>query len=113
LDGSQLPEPLPPHIHGQYYAAIIAGEAIGPSGQTSAVELAIHHPRISGYAFYEGQQLVRAIFINSDAYLNSGTTVRTSVHLNLSLYGSAHCPAGQPLEPTSMTIKRLAIGSEP
>ena len=114
MDGSQLPEPLPPHIHAQYYAAIIAGEAIGSSGETSAVELPIDHPRIAGYAFYEGQQLVRAVFINSDSYLKDSTTApaRMSVHLNLNLHGSTNEPVRENEGPTSMTVKRLAIQSE-
>ncbi|KAJ7178604.1 glycoside hydrolase family 79 protein [Mycena crocata] len=102
LDGSPLSTPLQPHVQPQYYAAIIAAEAIGDSGETQALELTINNTRLSGYAFYEGGALKRAVFINSLAFL-AGATNRTSVHLDLSFSGSG-------VKPTTFSVKRLVIG---
>jgi hypothetical protein len=104
VDGSTLPAPIPPHVQPHYYAAIIAAEAIGKSGCTHAVELKINNSQISGYAFYDGTRLVRAVFINSNAFLQSNTATRTSVHLELGFTGSGS------RGPTSFTVKRLAVG---
>jgi hypothetical protein len=102
LDGSTLDKPLAPHVQPPYYAAIIAAEAIGNSGSTAAVELSVNNSRIAGYAFYESGSLVRAVFINSQAYL-TGDESRGSVHIDLKFGGS-----GSP--PLNMSVKRLAIG---
>ncbi|KAJ6513350.1 glycoside hydrolase family 79 protein [Mycena sanguinolenta] len=102
LDGSTLATPQLPHVQPQYYAAIIAAEAIGDSGDTQAVELNINNARISGYAFYESGVLKRAVFINSLAF-TTGQTSRTSTHLDLSFSGSG-------TKPTSFSVKRLVIG---
>lgn len=102
LDGSPLASPLAPHIQPAYYAAVIAAEAIGRSGATQAVEISIDNDRIAGYAFYEDGALVRAILINSEAFLQ-GDVSRGSVHVNL--YLSGNNPVTQ-----SMSIKRLTIG---
>ncbi|KAF8061826.1 glycoside hydrolase family 79 protein [Lyophyllum atratum] len=102
LDGSNLPSPLPPHVQPTYYGAIIAAEAIGKSGSTRAVELTIANTRIAGYAFFEGTKLVRAVFINSNAFLQ-GATTRASVHLDLSFTGTGTAP-------TKISVKRLKIG---
>ncbi|KAK1233539.1 hypothetical protein PQX77_003296 [Marasmius sp. AFHP31] len=102
LDGSELPEPLPPHIQPQYYAAIIAAEAIGKSGNTQIAEISIDNDRISGFGFYENGRLARAVFINSQAFLEeSGDSTRPSIHLDFDVTGSNG--------PTDMTVKRLAI----
>lgn len=84
LDGSTLSRPLPPHIQPQYYAAIIAAEAIGNSGRTRIVELDIADTRISGYAFYKDDQLTNAILINSLAFFTTTTTERPYTHVDLS-----------------------------
>ncbi|KAN0138028.1 glycoside hydrolase family 79 protein [Lactarius tabidus] len=99
FDGSQLPQPLPPHIQPSYYAAVIAAEAIGPSGFTGVVELEISEAQVSGYAFFEGAVLARAVFINLNAF-TSGT--RGSVHIDLDLSGSRQ-------QPTAITAKRLSV----
>ncbi|KAI0293794.1 glycoside hydrolase family 79 protein [Russula brevipes] len=99
LDGSQLAQSLPPHIQPLYYAAIIAAEAIGPSGSTHIVELTLNSTQISGYAVYESSALVRAVFINSVAF-TSGT--RGSAHLALDFSGTGK-------RPTSAVVKRLSI----
>jgi len=99
LDGTPLAAPLAPHIQPAYYAAIITAEAMGRSGSTQAVEISIDDDSIAGYAFYEAGLLVRAILINSQAFLQ-GETTRGSVHINLAIDSN----------PQMMTIKRLSIG---
>ncbi|KAJ7124009.1 glycoside hydrolase family 79 protein [Mycena crocata] len=99
-DGSVLSSPVPAHVQPAYYAAIIAAELRGSADKVQISELVVNHPRISGYAAYEGSKLVRVLFINSQAFLQ-GNVNRTSVHLDLSL-----TPGGQ--GPT-IIIKRLAI----
>ncbi|KAF9472125.1 glycoside hydrolase family 79 protein [Pholiota conissans] len=101
LDGTPLSTPLPPHIQPQYYAAIIAGEAIGNSGNTHVTELDINNARVSGYAFYEGKTLARVVLINSQAFFTTTTTPRTSTHIDLNLSGTN--------APTTMTVKRLSV----
>ncbi|TFK35368.1 glycoside hydrolase family 79 protein [Crucibulum laeve] len=100
-DGSTLSPPLAPHVQPLYYAAVIAAEAIGNSGNTHSVELALNDTSISGYGFYEGTKLVRAVLINSKAFLKADTSARTTTHINLKFTGTA---------PTKATVKRLAIG---
>ncbi|KIY53036.1 glycoside hydrolase family 79 protein [Fistulina hepatica ATCC 64428] len=102
INGSTLASPLPPHIQPTYYAALIAAEAIGGSN-TQAVELSLNNSWLAGYAFYEGGTLKRAVFINSEAWLQSdeGSRTRTSIHVNVTLDGST--------ESCHMTIKRLTI----
>lgn len=104
LDGSPLLLPLPPHIHAQYYAAIIAAEAIGRTGQSQAIELEIDSKQVSGYAFYENRKLTSAIFINLEAYLKSSMVPRSSVHLGFDLLGLSDQPS------FSMAVKRLSVG---
>ncbi|KNZ72100.1 hypothetical protein J132_04381 [Termitomyces sp. J132] len=103
LDGSSLPTPAPPHVQPQYYAAVIAGEAIGKTGKAQVLEIDIDHPQIAGYSFYEDYLLVRAVFINSKAYLPE-STIRTSVHLDFKFTNVHGFKAA-----TTMTLKRLAI----
>jgi Glycosyl hydrolase family 79 C-terminal beta domain len=62
-------------------------------------ELTVNNAQISGYAFFEGTSLSRALFINLNAYENGQ---RGSVHLNLNFQG-----AGK--QPTSAIVKRLYI----
>ncbi|CAA7267056.1 unnamed protein product [Cyclocybe aegerita] len=104
LDASPLPSPLTPHIQPQYYAAIIAAEAIGSSGTTRAVELIINHSRVAGYAFYEGGVLVRALLINSQAFF-MGDTQRESIHVDLGFVSTG----ANPRVPRTMIVKRLSI----
>ncbi|KAG6843890.1 hypothetical protein H0H87_011961 [Tephrocybe sp. NHM501043] len=103
LDGSPLPEPVPAHVQPPYYAAIIAGEALGKTGQAQVLEINIGHAQIAGYGFYENGVLERAVFINSKTYLPENTN-RTSVHLDLEFTGGGHKSL------RSMTVKRLNIG---
>ncbi|KAL0954722.1 hypothetical protein HGRIS_003675 [Hohenbuehelia grisea] len=102
LDASPLPAPLPPHIQPQYYAAIIAAEAIGSSGATRATELVVNDALVAGYAFYEGNSLKRAVFINEKAFTRSSAN-RTSVTIDLNFTSGGSAPR-------LMTVKRLQIG---
>ena len=99
LDGSPLSNPLPPHIQPQYYAAIIAAEAIGNCGNTKVIELNITDTSISGYAFYQGGQLTSVILINSLAFFTTTTTARPSTHVNLTFASST----------SKMKVKRLFV----
>ncbi|KAJ8073456.1 hypothetical protein PM082_011732 [Marasmius tenuissimus] len=103
-DGSELPEPLPPHVQPQYYAAIIAAEAIGKGGDAQMTEIPINDERIAGYGFYERGRLVRAVFINSEVFLKGSgdDATRPSVHLDFDVSGSDGL--------MKTTVKRLAIG---
>lgn len=101
LNGSTLSSPLPPHIQPQYYAAIIAAEAIGNGGNTQVVELNINDTTISGYTFYQGGQLKHVILINSLAFFTTTTTARLSTHVNLSFASDTI--------PSMMDVKRLFV----
>lgn len=104
MNAQPLPTPLPAHVQPQYYAHIIAAEATGASNTTRLVDLPVNDPRISGYAFYEGDALVRAVFIESLGYYKhaSAPGTRRLTQVNLAFEGSA-------MRPRSMTIKRLAV----
>jgi len=102
LDGSPLSQPLAPHVQPQYYAAIIAGEAIGTTGSSTVTELDINNTFVSGYAFFEGGKLKRAVLINSQAFLSTSTGARTSVNVALSFAGSGSAPK-------TVQVKRLKI----
>lgn len=67
----------------------------------AAVELSINNSHVAGYAFYEDDILVRAVFINSEAFL-AGDTSRGCVHIDLNFGGSGFMPR-------SMFVKRLSI----
>lgn len=95
-DGTPLAEPLAPHIQPAYYAAVIVAEASGSSASTKVVELDINDSDVTGYAFYDNDTLKRAVLINMNAYLGTGS--RGSVHVALDSVKS-----------NKMTVKRLAI----
>lgn len=100
LDGSPLSPPLPPHIQPQYYAAIIAAEAIGNRGDTKVIELNINDTRISGYAFYQDGQLTKAVLINSLAFFTTTTTARPCTHVDLTFASAVS---------SQMSVKRLFV----
>jgi Glycosyl hydrolase family 79 C-terminal beta domain len=101
LNESALSTPLPPHIQPQYYSAIIAAEAIGNSNNTQVVELHIHDTRISGYAFYQGGQLTKAILINSLAFLTTTTDARSSTNVKIIFTSDTF--------PSKMNVTRLSV----
>ena len=131
IDGTPLVTPIAPHIQPSYYAAIIAAEALAQVqlngtavGQpTRAVEVAIDHPKITGYAFYystmEGRvwQVSKLLLINLQAYLrNQGNTStshpyapRGKVHVDLSFSAPNVSFVHASPSPQAMTIKRLSI----
>ena len=101
LDGSPLSPPQPPHIQPIYYAAIIAAEAIGNSGNTQVIELNIDAPSIAGYAFYQGGQLTKAILINSLAFFTTTAVPRPSTHVDLTFESGTVS--------SKMNVKRLFV----
>ena len=101
-DGSFLVNPTLPRIQPQYYAAIIAAEAIGKSGNVRVDDIDINDKHVTGYAFYEGTKLARAVFINLNPY-EPGEGSRSSVRLELQFASK-----GQP-KPLVMQVKRLVI----
>ena len=101
LDGSLLSTPSPPFIQPQYYAAIIAAEAIGNNGNTQVIELDVADNSISGYAFYQSGRLTSVILINSHAFLTTTTTARPGTHVNLNFESGTVF--------SEMNIKRLSV----
>ncbi|KAF5314543.1 hypothetical protein D9611_007010 [Ephemerocybe angulata] len=99
LDNSVLSPPQEAHIEPSYHAALIAAEAIGSSGQTRVAELPTDNSAVSGYAFYSGDKLTKALFINSDLYLKSDDS-RSQARINVKIDGAA---------PRLATIKRLSV----
>ncbi|KAG5638578.1 hypothetical protein H0H81_011798 [Sphagnurus paluster] len=105
LTGESLATPEPAHVQPTYYAAVVVAEAIDKSTNTRVAEINVDHPWISGYAFYQGSQLQRAVFVNLKGHFASTTTERESVHIDLGFAGNARGGRG----PSEMTVKRLAI----
>ncbi|KAH8826841.1 glycoside hydrolase family 79 protein [Flagelloscypha sp. PMI_526] len=90
LDGTPLPEPIPPHVQPSYTSGILANEAIGNSGDVKAVELAVAVDFVSGYAFYEGGVTKRIVLINLKAFLSDRQDgSRESVRLQFDISGKA------------------------
>ncbi|KAF8520875.1 glycoside hydrolase family 79 protein [Hysterangium stoloniferum] len=99
-DATPIDPPQPPHVQPAYYSAILVAHAIGSTGSAQIVELTVPFDNVSGYAIYENGRLVRAVFINLDAWLQSSTGTRPSVHIGLTI------PSGGP---KTATVRRLAI----
>ncbi|KIJ51887.1 glycoside hydrolase family 79 protein [Sphaerobolus stellatus SS14] len=87
IDGTPLDVPEAPHVMPAYYAAILVARAIGKSKAARIVELTIPEDNVSGYAIYEHNKLVRAVFVNLNAWLKSSTGTRPSVHIPLVISG--------------------------
>lgn len=88
IDGSPLDPPEQPHIQPSYYAGLLINTFIGSSGNAQISELTVWDDNVSGYAAYENGKLVRAVFINLDAWLQSSVGSRPSVHIDPILYWS-------------------------
>lgn len=101
INGSSLAASVPPHIQPSYYAALIAAEAIGSTGKSKLSELYVNASRIAGYGFYEEDVLVRAVLINSLAYLSTNATLRQSTRVKLKFNDTNSL--------SMMTLKRLII----
>ncbi|KAJ9112852.1 hypothetical protein QFC19_000407 [Naganishia cerealis] len=60
-----------PAIHAPYYGALVLADAIGKEEDTRIVELACILPHVAAYGIYtQHKGLVRAVFINSETYLD-------------------------------------------
>ncbi|KAJ3744227.1 glycoside hydrolase family 79 protein [Lentinula detonsa] len=77
LDGSPLSSPLPPHVQPQYYAGIVAAEAIGRHGNTQISELDIDNAQVSGYVFYDDHDEKKLVLINHTPYFKADETAGT------------------------------------
>ncbi|KAJ7069968.1 glycoside hydrolase family 79 protein [Mycena amicta] len=99
IDASPLSTPLPPHVQPAYHAALVAAEAIGTSGCTTAVELDIADDQVSGYAFYEEGALKRAVLISHKMFFAGSGAARGVKNISLS--------SGQ----DTVLVKRLFIPS--
>ena len=81
------------------------------SGTTEIVELELSAPNLSGYAIYETGRLVRAVFVNLDAWLKSdeGVRERSVYHIDL---GFTSVDAAETFGSggKEVRVKRLNIG---
>jgi hypothetical protein len=100
VDGTPVNPPQPAHVQPAYYAAILVAHAVGSTGSAQIVELTVPFDNASGYAIYENGNLVRAVFINLDAWLQTSTGTRPSIHIDLILPSDG---------PQTATVRRLAI----
>jgi len=102
IDGSAVSPPTPPHVQPAYYAGIIIAEGIGSTGSSQIVEFEIPSSIVAGYGFYEGGNLVRAVFINSLSWPSTSTGTRPSVNVSTLFLAASGAP-------TTATLKRLTI----
>lgn len=103
IDGTPLATPLAPHVQPQYYAGIVAATFIGSfPGSLKIAELSVPNDNIGGYAAYENGVLVRAVFINNNAYFADSTGPRPYQTISLSCLGKG-------LLPTIVQVRRLTI----
>lgn len=100
VDGSALNPPQPPQVQPSYYAGIVITTLIGTTGSAQLVELTVSDSNVSGYAAFEHGQLVRVVFVNLHAWLQSSTGTRPSVHIDFSFAGA---------KKTKATARRLVI----
>ncbi|CAK5284397.1 unnamed protein product [Mycena citricolor] len=105
IDGTALSTPLLPHVQPAYHAALVAAEAIGPSGHCAGIELSIDDADVSGYAFYEQGVLKRALLMSHTVYLSSSSLPRGSKQVDISFANSMTSPGA------SVRVKRLSIPS--
>ena len=84
---------------------------IGSTGSSTLVELNVSDSNVSGYAVFEGDSLVRAVFINLDAWLTSSTGTRPSVHIDLGFATGANATQNEvkAFANRSASLKRLVI----
>ena len=84
---------------------------IGSTGSSTLVELNVSDSNVSGYAVFEGDSLVRAVFINLDAWLTSSTGTRPSVHIDLGFATGANATQSEveAFANRSASLKRLVI----
>ncbi|RDX48499.1 glycoside hydrolase family 79 protein [Lentinus brumalis] len=89
IDGSTLDPPSPPQLMPSYYGGLVINSLIGSSGSAKVVELSVDDSNVSGYAAFEQGKLVRAVFVNLHAWLQSSTGARPSIHVNLNINGTS------------------------
>jgi hypothetical protein len=103
-DGSELDEPLPPHIQSPYYGAVIAAEAIGSSSDVQISEIEVDDDNVAGYAFYDKDgRLIRAVLLNLKVYASGQDEERSVTHIDLALEKNDESNLG------SVKLKRLTI----
>lgn len=114
MDGSPLSPPSQPYLQPTYYGGLVVNTAVGhraAPGTTKVVELEISEPNLSGYAIFERGKLVRAVFINLNAWLkgDEGARERNVYHIDL---GFASAGEGERLDlgAKEIRLKRLDIG---
>lgn len=108
IDGSTLDPPVPPHIQPTFYGGLVVNSFIGSTGSSTLVELNVSDSNVSGYAVFEDGSLVRAVFINLDAWLASSTGTRPSVHIDLGFVSTTQSEADA-FAGGSASLKRLVI----
>ena len=102
INGSALDPPAPPHIQPPYYGGLVINTFIGDSGAARVVELTVDEPSTTGYAAFEDGQLMRAVFVNLDAWVSSSTGTRPVVHIGLDFLNGTTTAA-------TATARRLVI----
>jgi hypothetical protein len=81
------------------------------SGTTTIIELGITVPNLSGYAIFENDKLVRAVFINLNAWLrrDEGVRGRDVYHIDFTP-NSTEDATGRDSRMKPISVKRLNIG---
>ena len=110
VDDTPLSLPSQPYLLPSYYAGLVINTAVGSaaaSGNTKIVELEISAPNLSGYAIFEMGKLVRAVFINLNAWLKSdeGVQERNVYHIDLGFASTDSYTSAKEIR-----VKRLDIG---
>lgn len=126
IDGSPLDPPTPPHVQPSFYAALLVDSFVGTHGSsfpfssstssatsgTRIVELDVGADNVSGYAAFEGGELVRAVLVNLDAWLASQAAVAGAVRPNVTvtLSPSSSPSANSGLKTKKVQVRRLEVG---
>ena len=115
VDNSPLSPPWQPYLQPSYYAGLVVNTAVGrgaASGTTEVVELELSASDLSGYAIYEKGKLVRAVFINLNAWLKSdeGVRERSVYHIDLCFISIADGKKVESGNRERIRVKRLDIG---
>jgi len=115
VDNSPLSPPSQPYLQPSYYAGLVVNTAVGRvagSGTTEVVELALSASDLSGYAIYEKGKLVRAVFINLNAWLKSdeGVRERSAYHIDFCFISIADGKKLDSARRERIRVKRLDVG---
>ena len=111
VDGSPLDPPQPPHIQPSFYAALLVDTFVGLGGSPHLVELSVPNDNVTGYAAFVNGFIKRAVFVNLEAWLQSSTGDRPSVHieLNFSLASGGTNADASTLRKGQVQVRRLVI----